>query len=1093
MTTAQDAHGPPFRALFTSYDAVLAQRGINADHDQVYFRFLLRMGESRKDDASLFDRFRDVLDQLGIEIEVDSEHEGVEEITRRFENLNAKETRAWDVAHANGSQRARRASFDTLYETFLDENDQDASHFGQTRLRELGGTVKRSASRASEPQGRDRSGSGRRAQARSQERASFRASSDNRYLPTNQISKSHHHLSDEHNNFVTKNSLEWRVPRNKEKPPGQSILTREKDVSMTAPKHHLDHDHGPSWEYRLLETQMLQDAEAFQDHHDALFARKLLWRWRNRATELLKHHGNLYKGALAYDRNTLLRQAWDQWRTKGIEWRQEVETKKFFQQLSLRAGKARDLFVLTKAFTHWAQSASDEILRTSVARRHILRTKYFNAWRDITVVNELKVRRQGLSKFFARWRHRAAVAKAHDIRALAFHDDKLVQNLYWKWFWKFCEHRAPLWAARRTKMIMFAKWANICLCLKERENWVSNTRAQSIQRKMIAVWRLRIRDISTQDQIADNYQRRRVLLNTLNSLMRHSALSPLLKRFTAEKIARTQAETINRWQLRANASQKAVEIRRSALIRDAWTVWNDRLRCEALGMRIDERIVANQFSQWVRASRYSLLSRIRQMKTLRSHFDVWVRRKREHERDVIVAQQFSRSKTRLRLYRLCLRKWRNALEGQRQRHHVALSIFASRSCKRYLSIWSRQLVHIEHINRQASDAQYYVVCTHAIRRWQSATETSRRQRRREAYATVRRRVKSSLIHRAFDTWRFRYYKVMSLNERAHVEQEQLSAQRALNLLRLWYQRVAHINEQMVIATDQHSKRLMSRSARFLSAKLAYTHALSDQATEFRLEMSIAAAAVMFKKLNWQAFQIERQNESATALRERNQEKHFRIMLRYWAEKAMSGRGRRKASYRNVEEELPSLLHGDLIKTEEEGKEDAALAKAEDWSALDTDLHLDLSLFPGAAGHAVDEATAAMAGVATSTPLPGYLRTPSKRTGRTKSRFKLLETGSRNFPFTPATAPAPVRKRATDGPTALITPFQRRLREQGYSERRPNNKDEEQFGEMPARQDRASGFTGERTTMQGGFVGGFEDILEDDQSRDVQGLGDDTIS
>ena len=1006
------------------------------------------MGESRRDNASLFDRFRDVLDELGIEVEVDSERDGVEEITRRFDYTSTKELRAWDAAHVRESHRTRRASFDTLYETFLEENDEDASHPAQTRLREPSGAVKRSVSRASEPYGKDRTRTGRRAQARSQERTGGKVLSDDRYLPS-----------------------------------------MDKGVSAAISNDYHVNNTGLSWKYRPSETQMVQDAEAFQDHRNALLTRKLLWQWRNIAVEVSQHHSNMYRGAQLYDRNTLLRQAWDQWRAKDEEQRQEAETEKFFQQLSLRAGKARDLFVMTKAFTHWAQSASDEILRTSVARRHILRTKYFNAWRDVTVVNELKVRRRGLSKFFARWRQRADVAKANDMRALAFRDDKLVQIFYWKWFWKFCEHRAPVWADRRAKSNMLRKWANMSHLLKERENWASYKRTQSSLRKMLAVWRLRTQDISTQCQIADNYQRRRMLLNSFNMLMRYSVLSPVLNHFLADKTAKRQANLFSSWQWRVEASQKALGIRRFALIRNAWTIWNDRLRCEALSMRIDERIVADRFSQWVCASRCSLLSRVRQMKTLRTHLETWVHRERAHERDQVIAEQFSRNKTRLRLFRLCLRKWRNALGGQRQRHHVALSIFASRSLQRYLSVWSQRLVHIDHINRQASDAQYYVVCTHAIRKWQSATETSRRQRRREAYALVRRRVKSSLIHRAFEAWRSQHNSIVSLEERALAKQEQLSRQHALILLRLWYQRLTSINEQVAAATDQYRKRLILRSSRLLSAKLAKIHVLSDRATEFRLEISVTSAAAMFKKLNWQAFQIERQNESAAALKERNQEKHFRIMLRYWAEKAMSERGQRNVPQRIAEDPLPSHIHGNLIKSEEDEKEEALVAKAEDWSALDTDLQLDLSLFPGAARHAVDEASAAMAGISTSTPLPGYLRTPSKRTARTKSRFRLLDTGSRSLPFTPATAP--VEKRTIGGPSALVTPFQRKLRDQGYSELRP--KEDWQFRETRPRRDRAAGLTAENSMMQSGFVGEFEDILEDDRSKDSGGFEDDTIS
>ena len=85
------------------------------------------------------------------------------------------------------------------------------------------------------------------------------------------------------------------------------------------------------------------------------------------------------------------------------ERRRIAETERFFTHLERRAGRARDLFLMAKSLTHWAYSASKEIQRTSAARRHILRTRYFSAWRDMTAVNELKVRRQLFGKFFSFW------------------------------------------------------------------------------------------------------------------------------------------------------------------------------------------------------------------------------------------------------------------------------------------------------------------------------------------------------------------------------------------------------------------------------------------------------------------------------------------------------------------------------------------------------------------------------------------------------------------------------------------------------------------------------------------------------------------
>lgn len=44
------------------------------------------------------------------------------------------------------------------------------------------------------------------------------------------------------------------------------------------------------------------------------------------------------------------------------------------------AAAAWDFFLMSKAFSHWANRADEEVQRTQIARRHILRRRYFTAW-----------------------------------------------------------------------------------------------------------------------------------------------------------------------------------------------------------------------------------------------------------------------------------------------------------------------------------------------------------------------------------------------------------------------------------------------------------------------------------------------------------------------------------------------------------------------------------------------------------------------------------------------------------------------------------------------------------------------------------------
>ncbi|KAL8954526.1 MAG: hypothetical protein Q9183_007073, partial [Haloplaca sp. 2 TL-2023] len=106
----------PFRSIFAAYDTVLAQNGIDPDHDQVYLRFLLRLGGARTTGETLYESFESLLAELGIQIEINTEENEVQDVTRSFnaafETSPNRHTRS--EAGSDSGVRSRRASFHSM-------------------------------------------------------------------------------------------------------------------------------------------------------------------------------------------------------------------------------------------------------------------------------------------------------------------------------------------------------------------------------------------------------------------------------------------------------------------------------------------------------------------------------------------------------------------------------------------------------------------------------------------------------------------------------------------------------------------------------------------------------------------------------------------------------------------------------------------------------------------------------------------------------------------------------------------------------------------------------------------------------------------
>jgi len=218
------------------------------------------------------------------------------------------------------------------------------------------------------------------------------------------------------------------------------------------------------------------------------------------------------------------------------------------------------------------------------------------------------------------------------------------------------------------------------------------------------------------------------------------------------------------------------------------------------------------------------------------------------------------------------------------------------------------------------------------------------------------------------------------------------------------------------------------------------------------------------------------------------------MLRYWADRALAAHGS-PLDDPDADEGVDQGDEDDNLDDDDGGEGlppgDETMARAEEWTAFDEtgfelgNLRLDLNLFPNQGNGA---ATADAEGVVTSTPLPGYLRTPSKRdTARAKARERLKALGAAATPVLPATtrtvdfadvlppASAPPAVFEVGPPTpGAITPFERKLRASGYLAR----------GARGARTPGSAGFAGRRSNWRGKGRAtpggrGFVDIAEDE--------------
>jgi protein SFI1 len=858
------------------------------------------MQEDRRKDENLVQRFQRVLSEVGIEVEVNEDGEGVE-VTSNLTLAKRDSNVTRNGAVAALGRHSRRGSFDSFFDGTADK--VAGTNYGDLPLRTRSGsngdgpnghTDRRSNRRARSdteahpslqpklPMRNRTNGNGHRRSTSGQQRPKYGRSASVSSRGSLQIrrdgrtdtSRAGDYDADDSDHSDRTTSLDLsHVPV-----PG--INAPIPDHQRESPPEYPQYLPEP---FQPSDTRLLDDAEMFEEQRLHRVTRECIQTWRERTQEIKSIHDDMGRLAIAFDRRILLKLSFEQLRDTARLRRSNRETERFFGRLEERADRARAIFLLTKAFTHWAKSAEDEVQRTSVARRHILRTRFFNGWREITAVNELKIQHFVLAKFLRLWRTRAATDRHNENYAIALYEENLVRRVYKDWFFKFCAIAAPAWRNDRTRRVTLQKMNEIAKVLKERQDWAVDRYERGLVRQTFQLWRNETATLRALVPQADEVLRRTQLSSVLRMMQKQAQLAPLcrlLQQGVDGRIVRTAFQTLR---YTAQLSRQAREVDRMRILRNAWTAWNDRLRVKALQDRINDRITVECLYKWTLASRVSLFQRVHNRQLLEATFLMWVTKTNLRSNTLDAAERRFAQFKRAQLLRNCLYKMEAITTERRAEEFAVIAEYQQKLKQRIFERLKERQEHFQQLNKWAADANFYVLSKRTLKTWSEATQHARRNRRRDTYAQFRRTVKTNLVRRLFGNWRDKANHIAHLNQQANDVLENQTMHISGTLLHRWQDRSMDIREQDAQATNIYAFKLQTRTLHTWINRLSQLQTLDSQAVALRQESTELAATSALKKLGWRLWNIQRQEETARALYERNFEKHVRAIIRFWAE------------------------------------------------------------------------------------------------------------------------------------------------------------------------------------------------------------------
>lgn len=251
------------------------------------------------------------------------------------------------------------------------------------------------------------------------------------------------------------------------------------------------------------------------------------------------------------------------------------------QRLLARAGRAREIYLASKVFNHWADKTARRLEREAVAWRHMIRFRYFRGWCQAPSSRTPVVDQMRASTAAQKLRRAVAEQQAHfklaADAALRSHQQRKVHRALEKWSCLVSAGKARDRGQVRKRGVMVKRWSQ---------------RAQ---------YNAQLGRITTEHMEKANHA---------DILFKWSrkANDDLRRNFVAEQIGLgwSSYQFLQEWWDQAEASRRAQVYRQNLLVSKAiraFDQWNLQARAQAFVWRTEYVSVSRVFDQWMRLCR----------------------------------------------------------------------------------------------------------------------------------------------------------------------------------------------------------------------------------------------------------------------------------------------------------------------------------------------------------------------------------------------------------------------------------------------------------------------------------------------------------
>ncbi|KAK4156370.1 Sfi1 spindle body protein-domain-containing protein [Chaetomidium leptoderma] len=612
--------------------------------------------------------------------------------------------------------------------------------------------------------------------------------------------------------------------------------------------------------------------------------------WRATACQTKRENDELRSTAAEFDNDDLLGEVLDIWNEEAaaaeqlrLDAEDAVQYEAYVAKMERRATRVYEIFTIGNVLAQWHTQAQEEIDRTAVARRHLVRKRTFEGWHAQHVEDETKVKNFILGNVLQTW---SQVALHHEVRhevGAQWHQQQLCKQTLHT-MWDECKERlADEFYAVGLARQCLDTWGDKAHNIQDEYQVAVALDERLVLDEAVNIW---LEEVDVQQYHAYECTRQWLVLGCRRDLeywQEQARLSALLRQHAAAEEQDTKRQALATWHNVFQGAKRNTAVADVFLLKEPVDHWEREMKLKLFIERDEYETKAMVLEHWALEEKLVWYKGHLETRTKRQTFDTLFTAARQSQDERVRYEQEADYVDSYYMQTEVIDTWLAETDEMWKHQQNADLVDLYRTARPSIDHWREQChqsqARVGYYRRKADKHRARSIVCGALNKWPAVAETTRRERMMTSLRQFRRQYKVELAQDCLGQWL--NVTVDALDARHDARQTNLHYKREdLNdCLDLWNRTAKRTRNIQQIAADAELEVYCEKwQAQLHDAKENMQDAVEYDAEQIRKRC--------WEKWEFQTLQNESKRHMAATLQEKNERRVRRRILDEWQQTAV---------------------------------------------------------------------------------------------------------------------------------------------------------------------------------------------------------------